>query len=147
MVSHELSKVHVLNGLSPFSAIDKDDLNLDSVDLPIPANTGVGAKYALAVKIEATFLAAWLEMPLRNCLLVMDENAATAELIANKLVDAIANFMLAQIMKIRWYVVVSQLKERNVIEKMISLFRSLSLKRGKMYHLHESLCSFFTSSA
>jgi len=68
----------------------------DSFDGFIPAtnDVGVGVRYAVAVRMEAAFLAAaWAEIALRKFLPVIAEKATAAELIARRVDDAITNFM------------------------------------------------------
>ena len=97
-----LSNVHVVNGLSTSSAdIAREEVLLlllmdDGFDgfIPLTNDVGVGVRYAVAVRIEAAFLAAaWVEIALRKFLPVMAEKAAAAELIARSVDDAITNFM------------------------------------------------------
>jgi len=74
----------------------------DSFDGFIPAtnDVGVGVRYAVAVRMEAAFLAAaWAEIALRKFLPVIAEKAAAAELIARRVDDAITNFMAVSRMR------------------------------------------------
>jgi len=97
-----LSNVHVVNGLStPSADIAREEVLLlllmdDGFDGFIPAtnDVGVGVRYAVAVRMEAAFLAAaWAEIALRKFLPVIAEKATAAELIARRVDDAITNFM------------------------------------------------------